>query len=396
MAGNCELCGGKVVNGRCTDCGMDYSRMKNRYHLNENCSDYDLNARDINDGYEKSLKSKGERANAPKEKTVLNGRASVKPNVSRPQREKDVQKAFETVQANVSSLGKSAARRAQTMSQPADRKKQGGLKKALIIIFLVFVLFNSLGEIISSIMDSNSSSYEPVYSEPVYSESEEDLESSQNLPQLPAAGDTVDFDLQPYACYVVGVDIPEGTYTLTNMDKEYSGTVYMENETYDIDEAYYIETGKSEENVQLYDGSVIWLNTPGTINCMSDNAQRASMHEWTGDTGDAEIGFPAEEDNEAVYTVGMDIDPGRYIAKYDGSGTSVISVDIRSDNRTSYISLSDPQYNKEQSTFAGLVLTEGMEIAVERFGDDYAEVSFVPMGTEETVPVQNNELSIEK
>ena len=60
MAGTCELCGGKIVNGRCTDCGMDYSRMKNRYHLNENCSDYDLNAREINTGYEKSLKDKGE------------------------------------------------------------------------------------------------------------------------------------------------------------------------------------------------------------------------------------------------------------------------------------------------------------------------------------------------
>ena len=47
MAGTCELCGGKIVNGRCTECGMDYSRMKNRYHLNENCSDYDLNAREI-------------------------------------------------------------------------------------------------------------------------------------------------------------------------------------------------------------------------------------------------------------------------------------------------------------------------------------------------------------
>ena len=393
MAGNCELCGGKVVNGRCTDCGMDYSRMKNRYHLNENCSDYDLNARDINDGYEKSLKSKGERANAPKEKTVLNGKASVKPNVSRPRREKDVQKAFEAVQDNVSSLGKSAAKMAQNMSQPAGAKKKAGWKKAAVIAFLVCMIFGSFDGIIDSLMNDRGSDYEP---EPVYSETEEDPESSQNLPQLPAAGDTVDFDLQPYACYVVGVDIPEGTYTLTNMDKEYSGTVYMENETYDIDETYYIDAGKSEENVQLYDGSVIWLNTPGTINCMSDNAQRDAMHEWTGDTSDAEIGFPAEEDEEAVYTVGMDIAPGRYTAKYDGSGTSVISVDIRSENRTMYISLSDPQYNEEQSTFDGLVLTEGMEIAVERFGDDYAEVSFVPMGTEETVPVQNNELSIEK
>ena len=30
----CELCDGRIVNNRCQDCGMDYSRRKIRYQLN--------------------------------------------------------------------------------------------------------------------------------------------------------------------------------------------------------------------------------------------------------------------------------------------------------------------------------------------------------------------------
>ena len=85
MAVRCELCDGKIVNGRCVDCGMDYTRRKNRYHLNENCDDYDRNARKINDAYEDTLRGKNEpqKDKKKKEKAKLNGKASAKPNTQR-------------------------------------------------------------------------------------------------------------------------------------------------------------------------------------------------------------------------------------------------------------------------------------------------------------------------
>lgn len=380
MAGTCELCGGKIVNGRCTDCGMDYSRMKNRYHLNENCSDYDLNAREINTGYEKSLKGKGEHSSgAKKEKTVLNGKASVQPNVARPRQEKKKRQDVQTpLQTSWEQTRKKAA--------PAMAGKKSGKGKTIaIVITVAAMLLGSADGILESIFDRDSS-YEPEYSESVY----EDILNDSDLPTLDEDGDSVDFGLTQYGSYLVGVDIPEGTYVLTNMDKEYSASLYVENAEYDISDSYYIDPGSYEDEVNLYDGTIVYMNRAGEINCMSDNARVAGLHGWTGDVGSTIVTFPTEEDDEEVYTVGKDIEPGRYTVSYDGSGTSVISVDVRSSQRTSYLSLSDPQYNAEEAQFVGLVLEEGTQLEIQRFGSDYVEVTFTPMEADATVPVQQS------
>ena len=381
MAGTCELCGGKIVNGRCTECGMDYSRMKNRYHLNENCSDYDLNAREINTGYEKSLKGKGERpSGAKKEKTVLNGKASVKPNIARPQREpKKPQDSRIPVQS-------SWEQTKRTTVSSATGKKSGKGKTIAIVITVAAMLIGSADGILESIFDDHSSSYEPTYSDSVH---ENDL-NDRELPTLAEDGDSVDFSLICYGSYLVGVDIPEGTYVLTNMDKEYSASLYVENAEYDISDSYYIDAGSYEEGVNLYDGSIVYMNRAGEVNCMSDNAQVDDMHAWDGENGSDTVTFPTEEENEEVYTVGVDIDPGRYIMSYDGSGTSVISVHVKSDERTNYLSLSDPEYDADESQYVGLILEEGTELEIQRFGSDYVEVTFRPMEADATVPVRQS------
>ncbi len=383
MAGTCELCGGKIANGRCTECGMDYSRMKNRYHLNENCSDYDLNAREINTGYEKSLKSKGERSTgAKKEKTVLNGKASVQPNVARPHREEKRQQDTRIPVQNTWEQPKKPK-----VSYDAG-KKSGKGKKIAILVVVICMLLGSVDGIAEAIFDGHSSSYEPTYSESSYADilNDGDIE----LPTLAEDGASVDFSLTGYGEYLVGVDIPEGTYVLTNMDKEYSASIYVENAEYDISDSYYIDAGSFEENVNLYDGTVVYMNRAGEVNCMSDNAQIDAMHAWDGESGSDTVTFPTEEENEEVYTVGVDIDPGRYTMSYDGSGTSVISVHVKSDERTNYLSLSDPEYDADESQYVGLILEEGTELEIQRFGSDYVEVTFTPMAADATVPVQQS------
>ena len=201
----------------------------------------------------------------------------------------------------------------------------------------------------------------------------------------------MDFSLTQYGSYLVGVDIPEGTYVLTNMDKEYSASLYVENAEYDISDSYYIDPGSYEDEVNLYDGTIVYMNRAGEINCMSDNAQVDGLHGWMGDVGSAAVTFPTKEEDEEVYTVGKDIEPGRYTVSYDGSGTSVISVDVRSSQRTSYLSLSNPQYNAEEAQFVGLVLEEGTELEIQRFGSDNVEVTFTPMEADATIPVRQNE-----
>ena len=383
MAGTCELCGSKIVNGRCTECGMDYSRMKNRYHLNENCSDYDLDAREINTGYEKSLKSKGERpSGAKKEKAVLNGKASVKPNVARPQREpKKPQDSRIPTQSSWEQTKRT------TVSSTAG-KKSGKGKSITTWIVVICTLIGVFCSMLESIFDDQGNSDEPIYSDSVYEDvfNDEDKE----LPTLDEDGDSVDFSLTGYGEYLVGVDIPEGTYVLTNMDKKYSASLYVENAEYDISDSYYIDAGSCEDEVNLYDGTIVYMNRAGEVNCMSDNAQVDAMHTWDGESGSDTVTFPTEEENEEVYTVGVDIDPGRYTMSYDGSGTSVISVHVKSDERTNYLSLSDPEYDADESKYVGLILEEGTELEIQRFGSDYVEVTFTPMAADATVPVQQS------
>ena len=196
MAGRCELCDGKIVNGRCVDCGMDYTRRKNRYHLNENCDDYDRNARKINDAYEDTLRGKNEpqKDKKKKEKTKLNGKASAKPNTQR----KD-EWAFE----KISSGRKDNAQKTPVRSTGKKSSAKGGkLATVVMVISVISVFAGFIGEL----LEDSSDSMEYVYSEDVTAAPEYD----EDLPEMPETGYDAGFELLSYGCYIAGVDIPVG------------------------------------------------------------------------------------------------------------------------------------------------------------------------------------------
>ena len=177
MAGRCELCDGKIVNGRCVDCGMDYTRRKNRYHLNENCDDYDRNARKINDAYEDTLRGKNEpqKDKKKKEKTILNGKASAKPNTQRKD-EWAFERAFSEKKAN--------AQKAQDKSTGKKSSAKGGkLATVVMVISVISVLAGFIGEL----LEDSSDSTEYVYSEDVNIAPEYD----EDLPEMPETDYTV-------------------------------------------------------------------------------------------------------------------------------------------------------------------------------------------------------------
>lgn len=367
MAGKCELCDGKVVNGRCVDCGMDYTRRKNRYHLNENCDDYDLNARKINDAYEATLRAKDEtqKEKKKKEKPRINARASAKPNVQK----KDPW--------NVRTLD-AGERTAQQKPRKTMGGKTTGSRKISPIILIVALFFISLlGSLWEEYNDHRvESEYvydDDVYEEPVYAE---------DLPDLPETGHSVDFDLSVYGCYIAGVDIPAGTYAFTGIGDEYSASIVVYQPQYDLYESYYLDNGEYVENVRLYDGARLRLCAGAAINCMSDNAQTDDMYGWDGAEGVYAV-LAAEEDEELIYMVGEDISPGRYTVCYEGEGTSVLGVDVQSGHYLEYVSLSSAEYSPESAQYQGMVLETGDEICIRKYGSDDAFAEFVPQ-TEST------------
>lgn len=363
MAGRCELCDGKIVNGRCVECGMDYTRRKNRYHLNENCDDYDRNARKINDIYEETLRGKNEEPSGnKKEKTRLNARASAKPNVQR--RDSGNGQSF---------FGEKNTNRQKTPNSTAGRKPAAKGKKLIIAIAVFSVLFSLLGELWEDYSDSRYSPFTDyseaeVYEPPVYDDS---------LPEMPKTGYEAGFELYVYGCYIAGVDIPAGTYTLTNEGEDFSAGIHIMQPQYNLYEDYYLDEGETAEGIRLYDGAMLRIDEFSKIYCVCQDAQTDAMHGWEADVG-SYVAFTAEEEEATEYIVGEDIAPGRYTVRYEGDGTSVLSIRTETERYDEYFALSCEKYSPESAQYLGLVLQEGDHVYIQRYGSDESMAEFVP------------------
>ena len=364
MAGRCELCDGKIVNGRCVDCGMDYTRRKNRYHLNENCDDYDRNARKINDAYEDTLRGKNEpqKDKKKKEKTILNGKASAKPNTQRKD-EWAFERAFSEKKAN--------AQKAQDKSTGKKSSAKGGkLATVVMVISVISVLAGFIGEL----LEDSSDSTEYVYSEDVNIAPEYD----EDLPEMPETDYTVGFEILSYGSYIAGVDIPAGTYTFTNMEEDTSAAVMIDQPEYGLYGDYYLDEKESVEGIRLYDGGRLRIDAGAVIYCDCTDAQNDTMHAWEGDSG-AYVAVSAEEEEETEYIVGEDIAPGRYTVRYEGEGTSVLSIRTQTGTFDEYFSLTCAKYSPESTQYMGLVLKEGDIVYIQKYGSDEAMAEFMPL-----------------
>ncbi len=344
MAGRCELCSGKIVGGRCVDCGMDYTRMKNRYRLNENCSDYDLNANQTNRNFEKSLQGKEEqRKSAPqKEKINLNGKTTVK--------------------------------------RPPKKKKTAGAengKRWGSIIFLIFLIILMARAVIDEMMDD----YTPSY---MMSDTDEadiwDEDTDENLPVIPDEGESLDFDLSQQGWYLIGTDIPEGTYVFTNLDDKNEAYLRVEDEENGISDSYFVKPGEYEEDIDLYDGALLMVGSGTVVNCMTDNAQVEDMKAYDYEVGEECI-LPSEEETETEYVAGVDFSAGRYMLRYKGEGTSVVSVGVYSElcGGMTFVSLSCEKYSDGENIYTGVILEDGDSLVVKRYGEDEAEVELIPL-----------------
>lgn len=366
MAGRCELCDGKIVNGRCVDCGMDYTRRKNRYHLNENCDDYDRNARKINDAYEDTLREKDEpqKDKKKKEKTTLNGKVSAKPNTRRKD-EWDFEKAFSEQKVN-----------AQKAPKGNTGKKSSSKVQVLVsVLVVIFVLSGLIGQL-----------REEAVSVPEYEENEDVTiapEYDEDLPEFPETGYLADFELWAYGCYIAGVDIPAGTYTFTNMEEDTLADIMIEQTEYGLSGEYYLEGNESVEDIPLYKGARLWIDAGSIIECECEDAQIYDLYGWDGDEG-TYVAVSAKEEEEIEYIVGEDIAPGRYTVRYVGEGTSVLSIRTATDTFDEYFSLSCEKYSPESVQYQGLVLEEGDYVYIQQYGSDEAMAEFIP----QTEPAQ--------
>ena len=354
----CYLCGGKLVNGRCTLCGLDNTKIERKnYRLNES-----------------SFDGKGIEAKHLCESH--NGKPSGGLN----------RQGQASWQSGRNQQGQSSWQSGQNWTQTGRKKKKSGKQKKgtdynqYPDFVLLMILISIGGPAISFVTTEIKNKIDQINNsgdDNWWSGSEIDTSVDENDPyefvtrELSDSGEVYDTELG-YGEYVVGTDIPEGTYEVTLQ----SG--YGSFQTDDPDNSIYLygyfsENASDEdeditemEDVRLYEGAHVMIGEDVVLAFHTENGQTGQMQ-----SEDNPLSVTYTLQPEKKYTVGKEIPAG----VYDVSGTkdwAVMEYEIYLGELydEEYDSLNYQSYSimveagSENAIYKNAVLTEGTEITV--------------------------------
>ena len=363
----CYLCGGKLVNGRCTLCGLDNTKIERKnYRLNESSFDgKGIEAKHLCESHN----------GKPSGGLNRQGQASWQSG-----RNQQGQSSWQNGQ---NQQGQSSWQSGQNWTQTGRKKKKSGKKKKgwiSTIIVLLMILISIGGPAISFVTTEIKNKIYQINNsgdDNWWSGSEIDTSVDENDPyefvtrELSDSGEVYDTELG-YGEYVVGTDIPEGTYEVTLQ----SG--YGSFQTEDPDNSIYLygyfsENASDEdeditemEDVRLYDGAHVMIGEDVVLAFHTENGQTGQMQ-----SEDNPLSVTYTLQPEKKYTVGKEIPAG----VYDVSGTkdwAVMEYEIYLGELydKEYDSLNYQSYSimveagSENAIYKNAVLTEGTEITV--------------------------------
>lgn len=363
----CYLCGGKLVNGRCTLCGLDNTKIERKnYRLNESSFDgKGIEAKHLCESHN----------GKPSGGLNRQGQASWQSG-----RNQQGQSSWQNGQ---NQQGQSSWQSGQNWTQTGrKKKKEGKQKKGWIstVIVLLMILISVGGPAISFVTTEIKNKIYQINNsgdDNWWGGSEIDTSVDENDPyefvtrELSDSGEVYGTELG-YGEYVVGTDIPEGTYEVTLQ----SG--YGSFQTEDPDNSIYLygyfsENASDEdeditemEDVRLYDGAHVMIGEDVVLAFHTENGQTGQMQ-----SEDNPLSVTYTLQPEKKYTVGKEIPAG----VYDVSGTkdwAVMEYEIYLGELydKEYDSLNYQSYSimveagSENAIYKNAVLTEGTEITV--------------------------------
>lgn len=366
----CYLCGGKLVNGRCTLCGLDNTKIERKnYRLNESSFDRKgIEAKHLCESH--NGKPSGSHTNQS------GGQNRQRQNGQNQQRQVSWQNGQ-------NQQGQSSWQSGQNWTQTGRKKKKSGKQKKRwisTIIVLLMILISIGGPAISFVTTEIKNKIDQINNsgdDNWWSGSEIDTSVDENDPyefvtrELSDSGEVYDTELG-YGEYVVGTDIPEGTYEVTLQ----SG--YGSFQTDDPDNSIYLygyfsENASDEdeditemEDVRLYEGAHVMIGEDVILAFHTENGQTGQMQ-----SEDNPLSVTYTLQPEKKYTVGKEIPAG----VYDVSGTkdwAVMEYEIYLGELydEEYDSLNYQNYSimveagNENAIYKNAVLTEGTEITV--------------------------------
>ena len=366
----CYLCGGKLVNGRCTLCGLDNTKIERKnYRLNESSFDRKgIEAKHLCESH--NGKPSGSHTNQS------GGQNRQRQNGQNQQRQVPWQNGQ-------NQQGQTSRQRGQNWTQTGGKKKTAGKQKKgwiSTVIVLLMILISVGGPAISFVTTEIKNKIDQINNsgdDNWWSGSEIDTSVDENDPyefvtrELSDSGEVYDTELG-YGEYVVGTDIPEGTYEVTLQ----SG--YGSFQTDDPDNSIYLygyfsENASDEdeditemEDVRLYEGAHVMIGEDVVLAFHTENGQTGQMQ-----SEDNPLSVTYTLQPEKKYTVGKEIPAG----VYDVSGTkdwAVMEYEIYLGELydEEYDSLNYQSYSimveagSENAIYKNAELTEGTEITV--------------------------------
>lgn len=363
----CSLCGGRVVNGRCEECGMPIPPEHTYTLRGESAHYHRVNGED-----------------------VLH---RVRPTGSRPKVD-GYDEEERTAHVHESGSDRHAAPRPTVRTarvehhiEAPSRRRRSANAAWIIIVVALFLILPMLQVLLQREIGSSVSEPVPEFSE------EQAIEADSNAYDdlrgtVPAAGADWDGDLTA-GLYTVGQDLPEGTYTIQCAEGNTSIDLHIVSDEHgveiyeDLSSNGYDAIDSERDDVSLPAGTVLFLSGNGTLYFHSSNAQVDALPTETAPNPlVSDAAYTLSDSDDSLYLlVGEDIEPGVYDVTCT-AGTGYFSFVLPMENtRTMYCSAwlyGDPDY---VDTLRHITLTEDTEVTLSNYSDMDFTVTLTPSET---------------
>ena len=402
----CELCDGRIVNNRCQDCGMDYSRRKIRYQLNTTSHADDAAA-----------VRKVMQAGAADARRARPGQTAGQSKETRSQNLQKQAAAAAGRKVTAEELRKRKAdykKRHKYYDNTFGKEKKKKSRAAMIVFLLILaalVVMNIMDEraekrSLSQDEDSwyESSSYGDEFDESVlegledyYSTEQEEedyapddaadngfAETAEPTPAvMPAEGEAYSVELSP-GRYVGGQQLPVGTYEISLVSDEYAGAVILTDMKNGVFESAFMAAeeeygGESTvRDYQLFEGGVLEIGSGEIlVTASTQNAQMDTLQEGMPN--------PLTESFDLTYgsrlEVGVDIPAGTYDARHL-SGLGTLEITDQDGGGYSAVMLTDSLTGDERvHGYRNLLLEKGQILSVADYSTDDFKGQLVPSET---------------